>query len=236
MIRLRIDEPLRRGGEGTGTMQQISYRAGVTLAGGAPFSRATLDAALGLAPHPVAADGGADGLLGYGVVPEAVIGDMDSRHAALPPGVAEIAVAEQETTDFEKCLARLDAPLIVGVGFLGGRLDHTLAALSTLLGHAGRPVILLGEEDVSFVAPEGWSMAVAPGTRVSFYPLRPATGVASRGLRWPIDGLAMAAGGRIGTSNEAADARIAARFDRPGIVTMLPARCLSAAVESLVAM
>ena len=55
---------------------------GVTLAGGGPFSARDLSLALRRARVPVAADGGADRLLQLGVIPQAVIGDMDSISAA----------------------------------------------------------------------------------------------------------------------------------------------------------
>ena len=213
--------------------ERIAFRAGVTLAGGGPFGGDDLRAALALAPHPVAADGGADGLMALGIVPEVVVGDMDSLRGAVPDGARAIAVSEQDTTDFGKCLAHLDAPFFIGVGFLGGRVDHTLAALSVLLTHADKRVVLLGEEDVAFLAPADWAVTLEPGARVSFYPLVPCRGVSSEGLRWPIEGLEMTAGGQIGTSNEAVAARVSARFDQAGAVTILPKRYLKAVLVSL---
>ena len=213
--------------------QQVPFQAGVTLAGGGPFGAPDLRAALALAPHAVGVDGGADALAVHGIVPELVIGDMDSLRGAIPPGTRALPVTEQETTDFGKCLAHIAAPLFIGVGFLGGRLDHTLAALSVLLQHADTRVVLLGEKDVAFVAPPEWAISVEPGARASFYPLMPCRGVASRGLRWPVEGLEMRAGGQIGTSNEAVEARISASFDPPGAVTILPKRYLGAVVGSL---
>lgn len=212
---------------------QIPFQSGVTLAGAGPFDAEDLRAARALAPRIVAADGGADRLAALGARPELVIGDMDSLARAVPEGARLIPVAEQDTTDFGKCLARLSAPLIVGIGFLGGRLDHTLAALSVLLEHAEARVVLLGGEDVAYIAPPGRAVTVEPGARVSFFPLLPCRGVASEGLRWPVEGLAMAAGGVIGTSNEAIAARIGARFEPPGVVTILPRRCLEAVARSL---
>lgn len=163
-------------------------------------------------------------MLAHGVAPECVIGDMDSRRATLPPSTRLVPVAEQDTTDFGKCLARVSAPLYIGVGFLGGRLDHSLATLSVLLEYADRRVVLLGDDDIAFIAPPECRLAVEPGMRVSFYPLAPCRGVSSTGLRWPIDGLSMVAGGQIGTSNEATAPNITAHFEPNTAVTILP-RC-----------
>ncbi len=214
-------------------MDRVSFQNGVTLASGAPFDSNSLHRALALAPHPVAADGGADRLMALGTVPEAVVGDMDSLRGSLPTEVRAIPVAEQDTTDFDKCLACVEAPFFIGVGFLGGRLDHTLAALSVLLDYQDRKIVLLGEEDIAFVAPPDWTITLEPGARVSFFPLIPCKGVASGGLRWPIEGLEMSAGGQIGTSNEAVEAQVSAVFDRAGVVTILPERFLEQALESL---
>jgi len=213
--------------------ERIPFRSGVTLVGGGPFSARSLRAAMALAPHPVAADGGADALAAHGVVPEVVIGDMDSLRGPLPDTVRLHPVTEQDSTDFGKCLAHTAAPFYIGLGLLGGRLDHTLAALSIMLEYSGQRIVLLGEEDVAFIAPADWSARVEPGTRVSFFPLRPCRGVASSGLRWSVTGLEMAAGGQIGTSNEATDALISARFEPPVAVTILPARYLETVVASL---
>ncbi len=213
--------------------QQVSFRTGITLAGGAAFAECDLRAALRLAPHPVAADSGADRLAVFGITPEIVVGDLDSLRGVLPKATRVQHVSEQETTDFGKCLLHVEAPLYIGVGFLGGRLDHTLASMSVMLTHAERRIILIGEEDIAFIAPDDWTMAVEPGARVSFFPLVPCRGAASDGLRWSIAGLTMAAGAQIGTSNEAIKAQISARFEPRGVVTILPKRYLEAAVDSL---
>ena len=211
----------------------LKFAAGVTLAGGAPLKADDLTRARMLAPHIVAADGGADALSAMGVTPDAGIGDMESLLGTLHPDVRVLRVAEQETTDFEKCLIHMNAPFYLGVGFLGGRLDHTLAVLHGLVRHRGGPVVLIGEVDVVFAAPRAWSMEMAAGARVSFFPVMPCRGVASTGLRWPIDGLHLAAGTQIGTSNEARGGRVSAYFEGPGIVTILPKTCLEAVVTSL---
>ena len=83
----------------------------------------------------VAADGGAAVCLAAGLTPDAVIGDMDSIPGpvrARIPAARVHEIAEQESTDFDKCLRSIRAPLVLGHGFLGARLDHALAALTVL--------------------------------------------------------------------------------------------------------
>ena len=175
-------------------------------------------------------DGGLDRLAGRPCA--AVIGDMDSLASPVPDGTARIEVSGQDDTDLEKALARVEAPLILGTGFLGGRLDHTLAALHALVADP-RPILLLGEEDVALGLGETWRATLVPGDRLSVFPLRDVRAVGSKGLRWELDGLRLRAGERIGTSNEVASAEVAIWMRGRGAVLVLPRPRLDAAMASL---
>jgi thiamine pyrophosphokinase len=206
------------------------YRAAgpVTLVGGGPIGPGALEAALAVAPEVVAADGGGDVALPGGARFRAVIGDMDSlRDAAglAASGAVLHALVEQETTDLEKCLYSVEAPLIVGVGFLGGRLDHTLAAVNAVARHAA-PLVLLGAVDLCFRCPPELELELSAGTPVSLFPLAPARGTLSEGLRWSVAGLHLEPGGRIGTSNAATGGRVRIGFDTPRMLVILPAAAL----------
>lgn len=183
----------------------LQSRQPVTLIGGGPLGPDDLAQALALAPTVAAADGGADQALARGLTPAAVWGDFDSlseaARAAIPAENLH-RIAEQDSTDFEKCLSRIDAPLVIGLGFSGARQDHFLAALSTLARRLGPPCILLAGDDAIALAPSEIALDLPPGTRVSLFPMGPARG-RSQGLEWPIDGLDLAPDGRVGTSNRA---------------------------------
>jgi thiamine pyrophosphokinase len=217
----------------------IRFETPVTLVGAGAAAPAAVEAARRLAPALVAADGGADRLAAMRLSPCAVIGDMDSLadHARWRAGPARfVHLAEQETTDFEKCLYATEAPLYLAVGFTG-RFDHMLAVLHALLAYPSKRVVLIGAEEVSALAPPGGvlRLAVRPGSRVSIYPLLPVTGIHSRGLAWPLEGLALAPGQRIGTSNEARQPLIELGFDGPGALVMLEPdglETLAAAISS----
>nr|WP_074256323.1 thiamine diphosphokinase [Vannielia litorea] len=201
----------------------------ITLLGGGEVNVDRLNAALIHGKRLVAADGGADAALAQGLMPEAVIGDFDSlsakARATLPPESLH-QVAEQDSTDFEKVLSRVRAPMLLAVGFLGLRLDHQLAALTALVAHAHQPCLLLGTDDIAFAAPPEIALDLAPGSRLSLYPLAPVTG-RSAGLEWPIDGLTFSPSGRIGTSNRVTGpVRLA--FDGPGMVVITPPEALDA--------
>jgi thiamine pyrophosphokinase len=216
----------------------MRFQTAVTLVGAGALDQVMVEAAHRLAPVLIAADSGADRLAGMRLTPRAIIGDMDSiadpdRWRAGP--AAFVHLAEQDTTDFEKCLYATEAPLYLAVGFTGGRVDHTLAVLHTMLRYPEKRIVLIGEHDVSALAPPGETLrlALTPGARVSIYPLLPVTATRSRGLVWPIDGLEMAPGQRIGTSNEANQPVIEVAFDGPGALVMLEREALGSLVGAI---
>lgn len=195
----------------------------ITLIGGAAVCAAQLRRARVVAPVIVAADGGADAALAHDVMPCAVIGDFDSISEDARrriPREAQHPIADQDSTDFDKCLSNIHAPLIVGLGFSGDRLDHQLACYNGLIRHSWQRCILLGREELVFLSPPSLSLPLAPGCPVSLFPMGAVEGV-SDGLRWPIGGVNFAPDGRIGTSNVALGP-IALSFTAPKMLVILP--------------
>jgi len=213
----------------------VQSEAGVTLVGGGPVSRRDLALSLARAPVVVAADGGADRVLAAGLTPEAVIGDLDSISAAAlaatPPGRLH-EIAEQDSTDFDKALRSISAPFVLGLGFAGARIDHGLAVLNTLVRHAGQVCVVIGPQDIVFACPPVLTLRLRVGDRVSLFPLGPVTG-RSTGLTWPVDGLAFAPGGQIGTSNIASACEVTLAYPEPGMLVILPRNRLDAALAGL---
>ncbi|MEP3686591.1 MAG: thiamine diphosphokinase [Sulfitobacter dubius] len=200
----------------------------VTLIGGGEAFEGDLEAALALAPTCVAADSGAALAVAAGVSLTALIGDLDSTPAevlAQVPTERCHRIAEQESTDFEKALTRIDAPLVLGVGFTGARVDHQLAAFNTLAAHPHLPCILLGAQEIVLLAPPQITLPTAAGDVVSLMPLAPVQG-RSVGLEWPIDGLDFAPGGRIGTSNRALGP-VKLEISGPDMLLILPRRLMA---------
>ncbi len=213
----------------------VAGTSAVTLVGGGVLRPSDLHAAMALAPVLVAVDSGADSVSAAGLTPKAVIGDLDSVSTAvrarLPADIFH-EIAEQDSTDFDKALRHLAVPLVLAVGFTGARLDHELAVFHSLVMRPGHRCIVIGERDVVFHAPRRLGIDLAPGTRVSLFPMCPVTG-RSRGLRWPIDGLSLHPAGRIGTSNEATGDDVEIETDAPGLLVILPRAELDAAVAAL---
>jgi thiamine pyrophosphokinase len=183
--------------------QTFTYDSPVILVGAAPVPLDGLFAELPDALPIIAADGGAQTVLDSGRRPDLVVGDMDSI-AGLPPGIQQLHLTGQDDTDFEKCLKRIIAPVIIGFGFLEARLDHTLAAIHALAAVPhDRPIMLVGTTDMLLRLRGDIAFPAVAGERVSIWPLGTQRFLRSTGLRWSLDGLVMAPGNMVGTSNVA---------------------------------
>ncbi len=207
----------------------------VTLLGGGELRPETVSELLTLAPNLVACDGAAARALALGQVPRRVIGDLDSldpaTRAALDPATV-FEIAEQDSTDFEKALRTTEAPLILGAGFMGRRLDHELACYNAMVRHPEKRCILVGESDICFHAGGRLRLALPLGTRVSLFPMA-AVEVSATGLEWPLDRRRLAPWGQVGTSNRAVAAQIDIDPSGPGLLVILPRAALGAAMAAL---
>ena len=206
----------------------------ITLVGGAGLSDHLFDQALQVSRLVVAADSGADRALAHGITPRAVISDFDSisqaTRAALPEAILH-QMQDQDSTDFDKCLRSVSAPLILGVGFCGDRLDHQLAACNTLVRYPLQRCVLLGETDLVFLCPPAIHLPLDAGCRVSLFPMGAVEGL-SDGLQWPLRGLNFAPDGQVGTSN-AATGPVHLIITAPKMLVMLPVDRLDIVVTAL---
>lgn len=207
----------------------------VTLLGGGAVARGDLDLALAFAPDLVAADGGAGHAVAAGHLPMAVYGDMDSlsaeMRAAIPPERIHV-LAEQDSTDFDKALRHIQAPMVIALGFTGDRVDHELAVYHGLAMRADVRCIVLGAHDLVVHAPPRLVLDLPAQTRLSLFPLGDVTGQ-SAGLVWPIDGLAFHPARKIGTSNMTRGGVVDLRFDAPGMLVIVPRDHLAAVAQAM---
>nr|WP_121022239.1 thiamine diphosphokinase [Litoreibacter meonggei] len=207
----------------------------VTLLGGGPTHFSHVIQSLTKAPILVCADGGAELAVTHGLEPEAVIGDMDSLSAKARAGLDPACVhhiAEQDSTDFEKCLRSVSTPAILAHGFTGGRMDHQLAACTALVRHPEQKCILMGEEDLCFLAPLNFQIDLPVGTLFSLYPMGEVSG-RSAGLKYPIDGISMSPATRGGTSNEVSGP-VSLSFSARLMLVLLPLEHVDAVLDRLV--
>ena len=202
----------------------------VLLVGAGPASSAVIQSVAAYADTIVAADGGFQSAWAASLNVALVVGDMDSQ-VYLPAAQAIAKIDDQETTDFEKCLRVCAADIFLGVGFLGGRLDHQLAAFSALLKEP-RPVVLIDEDQLVFVVPAQFQMELDAHSPLGFYPMLPVQ-VTLRGVKWPLDDVEMRPTGQIATSNMSNGELLHVQVDGPGLLAIMPACHLPRVLDAL---
>ena len=207
----------------------------VTLIGGGDASRAVLETLRANAQTVVAADGGARHALTACVIPDAVIGDFDSldRHVrdALPADRL-FQFPEQDSTDFEKCLSRIAAPLVLALGFMGPRTDHQLATFHGLLRAAQQPCVLVGDHQIVCLCPPKITFPADHGDLVSLFPLGAAQ-ADSQGLEWPLKDVPLAPGRMVGTSNRATGGMVTIECVTANLLLILPRSKLDVLTSAL---
>lgn len=165
----------------------------------------------GLADIPlIAADGAANALARIGVLPEFVVGDLDSitqETLLLLEGTAEFVVEPgQNTNDFEKTLQFARTQLwsrVLVMGLHGGDLEHTLNNWSVLMRWA-RDLHVIGLDRERYAIPVFTDMhlPVTTGEIISLIP-QPHARITTEGLHWTLSNEELSLGSREGARNRA---------------------------------
>jgi thiamine pyrophosphokinase len=170
---------------------------GLLLLGGEGPRREQLDAVLRNAELVIAADSGFDLALRLGILPDLLVGDLDS--VAATPELARFPARnilryprDKDETDAElglRLFAERGFRGVVLAGGGGGRLDHLLAVAALFERDRPPTAWYTARERVERVDGEAL-LAGCRGRRISFFPLGGgAGGFSSEGLKWPLDGL-----------------------------------------------
>ena len=161
----------------------------------------------------IAADGGANWLAAQGLVPDVLVGDMDSVtdevRAVIEVQGGRLVTAPQakDETDLELALLEavaMDVQQITVLGALGGRIDHALANvhLLALTALRGRDVRLYDGTSYLWLAQEQTRVQGEPADLVSLIPLGgDVRGVRTQGLAYPLRGETLFVGPARGISN-----------------------------------
>lgn len=167
------------------------YRA-LLIGNGETVSARLLKQLAAQANYILAADGGADRALACGVMPDGIIGDLDSVSAATKRKLADrmVHVPSQKNTDLEKALLWLTKhhfTHVTLVGFVGDRWDFSVGNLLALARFARKLEILVaGETWRIFPLIRGAKLTCKKNKRVSIIPLKTCTGVTLSGLKYPL--------------------------------------------------
>jgi thiamine pyrophosphokinase len=161
----------------------------------------------------ICADGGLRHLTGTSIVPDLIIGDMDSAdETALDDFMQrgsriERHPAHKDETDTELALARaleMKPDHVFIFGALGGRIDHTMANISLLVRAAecGVDAVIRDEACELFIVKDRREIRGAPGDTVSLLPLAgEVSGVTLKGFEYPLADAVMRIGVPCGISN-----------------------------------
>jgi len=164
-------------------------------------------------PTLICADGGARHVHAIGLIPQVIVGDMDSLSPRLLQEFIDKGTvirrypAGKDETDTElafEAAINLQASEIWVFGALGYRLDHTLANLSLLLKgeEQGVRVVLLDEWCEVFLVAGTCTLEGPIGQTVSLLPFfGAATGVFLTGFEYPLHGKTMSMASPVGISN-----------------------------------
>ncbi|MEM9394272.1 MAG: thiamine diphosphokinase [Pseudomonadota bacterium] len=206
-----------------------------TLLGAGPATIQTVRALYEKSSILAAVDGGVAHAAAAGLRPDIILGDLDSLPIPLPDSMQNVPkrhLTDQESTDFDKALRTIEARLYLCAGFTDGRIDHQLACFHSILKHPERQVILVSESDVVMLLPPQIALSLEAGTRVSVFPMKPGF-ARSVGLKWPLDGLALAPDSLVSTSNAALGGAIEISSDGPCCLLILPRQNLDVLVSAV---
>ncbi|WP_195250799.1 thiamine diphosphokinase [Romboutsia sp. 1001713B170207_170306_H8] len=147
----------------------------------------------------ICADGGANHLYNMGVIPDYIIGDLDSAKSDIVDYYRKKNVsfkkfpAKKDETDSEICIflaQNLNAKEIDFIGALGGRIDHTIANINLLyyIKEKGiKPRILSEDEEINILINEQVIINGNKGDLISVIPINgDANGVTLENLEYPL--------------------------------------------------
>jgi thiamine pyrophosphokinase len=176
----------------------------------------------------IAADGGVRNCLALGLIPDLVIGDMDSispeQKSILENGSTRFITypREKDQTDLELALihaAEQNSVEILLLGLLGGRLDQTLANLHLLSRKQWDQIRLVVVEgsDTAYILHDRGLLVIhgEAGDIVSLLPLSPqVTDVSTQNLRWPLHQATLHFGSTLSISNQMTDSKAEIRIQK----------------------
>ncbi|MCS6807265.1 MAG: thiamine diphosphokinase [Bacteroidota bacterium] len=158
-----------------------------------------------------AADGASLKLRDIGIIPQYIVGDLDSvaQERIYWEQCEHVFIEEQssqDTTDFEKTLdfvrSRGYSSIIV-IGLHGGEFDHTLNNWSILMRYGKTMRIAIYDNGTTALPVyESVQFSVQPGEMLSLIPQPEAT-LTTHGLMWNLSNETLALGKREGARNQA---------------------------------
>lgn len=159
----------------------------------------------------ICADGGANKAMKLNLVPDFIIGDLDSINDTTLKFFKNkskvIKLKRQNDTDVEKCLKfaiqkGFDEAILLGI--TGNRLDHTFCNLGIVIKFFNKIKLkLIAEESILIPYSGKVELKTFPGEIISLYGFDKKTKITSKGLKYPLKNTVLPFGERESTSNAA---------------------------------
>lgn len=157
----------------------------------------------------ICADGGSNSALKMKLVPDVIIGDLDSIYREALNEFKSLSkiiqLKRQNDTDVEKCLKyairnKYKEALLIGA--TGNRLDHTFCNIGIVLKFFNQIKISMIAEDSFLKAYSGnVELKTFPGETISLYGISSITKINSEGLKYELKNVTLPFGVRESTSN-----------------------------------
>lgn len=178
-----------------------------------------------------AADGAAEKLIDIGIIPDFIIGDMDSfridKYKNYLPVENIIKISEQETNDFEKNLKfalKTNKRNVLVIGFHGGELEHTFNNWSVFSRYANALNLCVYDLNrYAFSMKKSFEIKLKAGEVVSIIP-QPRVQITTHNLKWKLDGEILEMGFREGARNIAVSENIKIEIHSGEILFFIDAR------------
>lgn len=174
----------------------------------------------------ICADGGANHTYNMGIIPNYIIGDLDSIDKNIVDYYKNSSVdfekfpTKKNETDSELCIylaKKLNANKIHLIGALGGRIDHTIANINLLYYIKSKgidPVIISEKEEIYIAINEELVINGEVGNIVSIIPINgDAQGVTLKNLEYPLEDHCMEFSLPLGISNVMTDNKCIIKVD-----------------------
>ena len=178
---------------------------------------------LRIAEHTICCDGSAKRLLEAGIVPEAIVGDLDSLSNEIAEKYSDRLYRDedQDTNDLTKAVAwciNKEYKDIVILGATGKREDHTIGNISLLAEYAKKLEVIM-VTDTGIFSPHLKSCKISsfPGEQVSVFSINSLTRITSSGLKYKLKNLKLQNWWRA-TLNEATGSSVSFKFSGGPII------------------
>ncbi len=155
----------------------------------------------------MAVDGGANFLAEKNILPNEIIGDLDSikkeNFKKFQEEKIKIThIKEQETTDLEKAIYSKNSDIYICLGFWSEEVSHSLNNLHILQKYLDKRIIFITEKSLYFLLPKKGKINLPQNTRTSIHPLTKTIFKISKGLQYSLENKILETGETISVRNK----------------------------------